>query len=674
MTCSAVVRVGTIRSSERVSWRSEHHLTADEWSCPHPTIHEDSCIFHADSAAVEPTDLKTATDALVSGESSEFVASESARVLDGRLGAVKIDSGQELKTEPTVIDIRESTIKGSVTISNAEFTRELRLAGCEIEEELVLENSRLNSLFQAHNTTIRGGLRAKASTFTGQCTFAESSIYGRVDFSRAKFQRQADFTDTTFYSHVGGVLNHSTAGGFARATFESDAIFAGCEFKGMAEFRSAVFDSGAQFNQAVFHSEVKFDDTTITRGQFGGVIAHDIVDCTRTKVTELFEFAGADIRDTLLCRDAQFEGNVSFRGAHVVRILLERSTFTGHVQFDDAVITSRFRFDDCRFEEQVDLQAAVPNTVDGANATFTKRIQFEVEPATEGDVVVDLTNSHLVGGVIRLLDSSFVQYELSNARLGDVKLRSEKPPLNLDAFVFNGVRFAGFDFADSIHRDTFRDQNYELFTVDMDSVDPALAEITYNNAKNGAMKIGDNQAASAFFIKEKRSLGQTYIPTDNRVLTAVDIVQTPIRNGLCSIRSVLVMPVIKEVKRVVPRIIKDGLDDMHSVTLYLRNQIHGLVTGYGEKPLRPVIASTFVIGVFAVLYQLLWTISSTPQPEGYNGPYGPWILSAESFTTLVIGGGSVNQSSIQLLAYTEGFLGAFLIALFVFTLTRSVHR
>jgi stage V sporulation protein SpoVS len=110
------------------------------------------------------------------------------------------------------------------------------------------------------------------------------------------------------------------------------------------------------------------------------------------------------------------------------------------------------------------------------------------------------------------------------------------------------------------------------------------------------------------------------------------------------------------------------------MTLYFRNQIHGLVTGYGEKPLRPVIASSTVIGVFAVLYWLLWTISSTPQPEGYGGVYGPLILSAESFTTLVIGGGSVNQSSIQLLAYTEGFLGAFLIALFVFTLTRSVHR
>jgi uncharacterized protein YjbI with pentapeptide repeats len=657
-----------------MSSRFEHHVTADEWSCPHPAVYEDYCIFHADSAAVELDNLKIATDALVSGEPSEFVASESARVLNGRLGPITVDHVHKLDTEPTVIDVRGSLIDGSVAVPNTDFTQILLLSGCEIEGDLILDNSRFGTLFHAREITIRGDLRATAATFTGQCTFAESSIYGRVDFSRAKFQRQVDFTATTFHTHVGGVLNHSNTGGFARATFEADAIFAGCEFEGMAEFRSAVFGSGAQFNQAVFHSEAKFDDTTITRGQFGGIVAHDIVDCARMQVTELFELAGADIQDTLLCRDAQLGGNISFRGARIDRILLDRSTFTGPVRFDNAVISSRFRFEDCRFEKQVSLQASVPPAVDGANATFTSRIRFELEAATEGNIVVDLTNSHLRDGVIHLLESGHVQYDLSHARLGDVKLRSAQPPLDLNPFMFHGVRFDGFDFADSVHRVAFRDHSYEIVTADTETVDPELAEITYNNAKNGAMKIGDNRAASAFFIREKQSLGKTYLPEENRLLTAVNTVLTPVRDSFVCIRSGLVTPAVQEVERATPIKISDALSDLYSMTLYFRNQIHGLVTGYGEKPLRPVIASSTVIGVFSVLYWLLWTISSTPQPEGYGGVYGPLILSAESFTTLVIGGGSVNQSSIQLLAYTEGFLGAFLIALFVFTLTRSVHR
>lgn len=59
----------------------------------------------------------------------------------------------------------------------------------------------------------------------------------------------------------------------------------------------------------------------------------------------------------------------------------------------------------------------------------------------------------------------------------------------------------------------------------------------------------------------------------------------------------------------------------------------------------------------------------------YGDAIGYLVLSLQSFVTLVLGGAEdVGGPWIRLLARVEGFVGAFLIALFVFTLTRSIHR
>jgi hypothetical protein len=51
------------------------------------------------------------------------------------------------------------------------------------------------------------------------------------------------------------------------------------------------------------------------------------------------------------------------------------------------------------------------------------------------------------------------------------------------------------------------------------------------------------------------------------------------------------------------------------------------------------------------------------------------ILSLESFVGLVLGGAEpIGNPWVRLLASIEGFMGAFFIALFVFALTRSIHR
>jgi NADP-dependent 3-hydroxy acid dehydrogenase YdfG len=50
------------------------------------------------------------------------------------------------------------------------------------------------------------------------------------------------------------------------------------------------------------------------------------------------------------------------------------------------------------------------------------------------------------------------------------------------------------------------------------------------------------------------------------------------------------------------------------------------------------------------------------------------IQQDESFTTLVLGGTSVQALSLRVVSSIEGFTGAFLISLFLFTLTKSIDR
>jgi hypothetical protein len=81
-----------------------------------------------------------------------------------------------------------------------------------------------------------------------------------------------------------------------------------------------------------------------------------------------------------------------------------------------------------------------------------------------------------------------------------------------------------------------------------------------------------------------------------------------------------------------------------------------------------VAAVAFVLlyaGLFAVLL---------PQPP-YGTLLGYFVLSVESFTTLVIAGGApVSDPMVRAIADVEGFVGAFFVGLFVFALTRNVHR
>jgi hypothetical protein len=101
---------------------------------------------------------------------------------------------------------------------------------------------------------------------------------------------------------------------------------------------------------------------------------------------------------------------------------------------------------------------------------------------------------------------------------------------------------------------------------------------------------------------------------------------------------------------------------------WLSNTLLRLTSGYGEAPTRPVLFSIVVIGVFGAVYALV------DAPIPYRTPTGYLTFSSEAFVALVLGQPDTTGLGLSSLVALEGFVGGFMIALFVFTLTRSIDR
>ena len=201
-----------------------------------------------------------------------------------------------------------------------------------------------------------------------------------------------------------------------------------------------------------------------------------------------------------------------------------------------------------------------------------------------------------------------------------------------------------------------------------DDPPPAVLERTYLNAKNGASEVGDEDIAGEFFKREKRYRRRSYWERLCRVTdeSGDDSVASPTRLGALRARLASVA------------------SDVGTARDWFANLAFDWLAKYGESPGRVVIVSGTIIGVFALLFGLL--LDQPPYGDQYLGSgllpgdvalwVQPLTLSIESFVTLVLVGPADQRLTplVHLLGQLEGFFGVFLVALFVFTLTRSVRR
>jgi hypothetical protein len=104
---------------------------------------------------------------------------------------------------------------------------------------------------------------------------------------------------------------------------------------------------------------------------------------------------------------------------------------------------------------------------------------------------------------------------------------------------------------------------------------------------------------------------------------------------------------------------------------YLPSLLMAVLCGYGEKPYRVIASSFSIIVGYSLLYRWFDILSL---PEEYNRALVVWdylYFSIVTFTTVGFGDLTTKLKPLfQMLVGSEAFIGAFMMGLFVFTLSR----
>lgn len=382
-------------------------------------------------------------------------------------------------------------------------------------------------------------------------------------------------------------------------------------------FWEATFREPAYLSDATFGDDCRWVETEFRSGVWCNRATFEKLDAHVVTVRDRIDLSEADIDEIQLRR-----GEIYGRGLFL-KTVFDTASFAG-TQFHEAV-----EFNKARLSERLSLKRV---TVEGQLSL--RKVQTPPTGTT-----VSLHDAHVADG--RLCpaaddpDCGPLVYDLVGATVGDVSLGSDA---NLDHYRFLDTTFEGFDFA--AYRDRLAAVDWQLHRVEWpasndhssgdETPSPERVEATFLKAKNGANEVGDTTAAAEFFRREMRARRRTH--------------SERVRHG-------------------------GGADRLVAASQWVGNALLWGVAGYGERPSRVVATAVTVVAAGAVGF---WATLDKP-PHGH--PVGYLVVSLESFLTLVLAGGApISNPWVRLFALVEGFAGAFLVALFVFMLTRLIHR
>lgn len=422
-----------------------------------------------------------------------------------------------------------------------------------------------------------------------------------------------------------------------------------------AELLETVDFEAARFNCRIDFGHARFDGYVTLRLATVG----DWFDLREARFNDTFFARVATFEAGIYAEDAVFNGPVEFKNAEFEDVVNFCSVdFGAGAIFELAEFGHDLRLDGCTLDEFTSrpdsvTESSIPRSGPSSgvalslgearfhrgmsveNATVAADVslqqsQFAGHLQTRGcradteNVTIDCTGVETVSGEIET--GPGFSYDFTDATVGDLTLSN---PEHITALQFEDTRFDGFRF--DLLKSELRDNNWQLHDPeDETELLPEQLENLYLRAKNGAKEIGATGAAAEFFRKEmryRRASHRHRTLTNNSILTRA-----------------------------------------RAAVSWGGNIALSLTCGYGERPLRPVVFSVLVIFVYAGL--LFLAEASIP----YSTPHGYLIFSVEAFVSLLVGQPETTDGILSFLIVSESFIGASMVALLVFTLTRSVSR
>ena len=551
--------------------------------------------------------------------------------------------------QATQIDISDGSIDGTlsfeldtdqlVDFSGIDIAGNCRVTDCDIGTDLDVSTGTIDGTCSLSNVSIAGELADLRHTTFGDSLridhadiptlqlkdsrledafYSSVATFENIDLTNATVKGRVQWTNPTISEQLllndgsfADIVNIETAIGI-----DSDPdpeLTTGVELEGPIDDQITIGEIEAQ--DAFFKNRVEL--ATVTHRLFiDGIHAVGRIDL------------GASSIGTLDANEVTIEEVFRCEGATIQDISL----------VDSDVDTLR-----C-LSLAVETWALTDSTIDTITIEGIEKLDSHGPSAS---VIIDAQRARLGGGSIAITEALYI--DLTDATVGPLRFITVEGGPTGAAFLrhirFYRTIFDGFRIGELPGLST----HYELHTFAVDEADydyeaptPEGLTTTYRRAKNGAAAVGDGTAEGKFFEQEKSHLGEQY-KADN-----------------------------------------------HTKEL-LKNRVWRMSAGYGESPTRVIVFSAGTILAFGMLYpvvravELLVTgqgpgeilsqlLAGSLLPGNYSTVSGWLLLSAESFTTLVLGKTPVESTFLRILAAIEGFLGAFLIALFLFTLTKSIDR
>lgn len=547
------------------------------------------------------------------------------------------------------VSINSATVEGPVFAVDATFDGEVRMMGTSVGGALVFTDSTFGDGFNGndasadHEMTVDGPTVFKGVTVDGSTDFRYATFEGTVQFHPEQHSTETRFDGAVDFEH---------------ATFEAGF-----------DFREAVFDGRLYVADATLSGPGRLDGAELTRGltldstestaplsataariggplsmvdcEFGGTVAFDgavvdgEIDCNggepdgATAFGSRLSLAGAACRSGVDLRWIACEGPVAFHDAETAR----RTTFGDAVDATGARLDGGLDARSVRFDHLLGLEGVRAGADLRLDESEIGSLRSDVAPAADRDrPTVTARRASVDEGRIAHPGDGTVTYDLADARIGRVRVDAGDGAVGPLAGVrFLGTEFDGFRFAPyhgALEATGWRLHHVEGAT-DLPEADPEprRLESTYQQAKTGANDVGDATAAAEFFRQEMRHRRAGHA---------------------AAVRS------------------KRGTDRAVAAYDWLANAVLDATAGYGERPGWTMISSLAVVVAFAGGYAALGVSADAPSEL--------LLFSFQSFITFVVGPAPAESFAVRLLSSAQGFLGAFLVALFVFALTRSVDR
>jgi len=346
--------------------------------------------------------------------------------------------------------------------------------------------------------------------------------------------------------------------------------------------------------------------------------------------------------------DTRFDGGVDLAACRIDGWLsLDGATVAGGAHFPNAAVGTA-QFVSTTFESGAEFTGATADhvafegvAVDGDTLDLSE-VRFEelrVRPA--GDLRCRLSAATVSGGRLDQPTEGVAGYDLTDATVGDVDIDCDAD--SFDRYRFYRTGFDGFPFAS--YHEVLRANRWYIHEYVHEPPEPITVEgveQTYLEAKQGAGEVGDSETGSMFFVRELRYRRRRYAAHARAAEYSAS------HRGDAALR-------------------------------WATNGFLDLIAGYGERPQRTaLLALAVILGCAAAFPATEGLVAGdevvTYASHGLAAAVDSLYFSIVTFATLGLGDVHPIGTLGRFLAASEGLVGAFLTAVFVFSLGRRVTR